>query len=149
MHFLRLDFGVKVCTIIRLIFPLEHRTAWTVCPCLNPPSSLIPSLLARKLRQPPLHILPRLLAIYNRFNGLTDLILARPNLLRRISISQRHGVILDGLEVNGHTKWCTEFVVASIPLADAGAGVVNAVGDAHAAQLLREAGRRGAEGGVV
>src|SRR3954462_2468329 len=46
-----------------------------------------------------------------------------PDLLQRIAVAQRHGVVLHGLVVDGDAPWGSDLVLAPVALADRATGV--------------------------
>lgn len=75
------------------------------------------SLEFGKLR---LNLGPGLAAINQRLDGLQDLSLLSSDLGGRITISQRNGAVLEGLEVDSDAERCSELVVSTVSLADTG-----------------------------
>lgn len=103
-------------------------------------------ILPSKLRQSLAHILPRLIALDKRLERVQDILLTGAHLLGRVTVTQREGAVLDGLEVDGDTEGRTQLVVAGVPLADTGGRVVDAAGDAQPAQLGAQSLCQGLEG---
>lgn len=110
-------------------------------------TSFLFDLLPLKPRQPPPHPLPPLLPPTHPSNRLQNLLLPAPNLLHRIPLPQRNTPILDRLKVHRNPQRRAQFVVARVPLADAGGRVVDFAGDAEAPEAEEEALDVWGEGG--
>jgi hypothetical protein len=85
-------------------------------PRLTVTNKLDLNLLAFKQRQPLEHICPCLGSIHQILDSLEDVTLRRTNLLGRVSLSERNGLVFDGLEINRNAKWRAELIVTSISL---------------------------------
>lgn len=103
-------------------------------------------LLPGELGQTLLNILPCLVTLDQRLDGLDDLVLAGTNLLRRVTVTQSEGVVLHRLEIHGNTERCAQLVVTRVPLADTGRRVVNPVRDTHTAEFGHQTVGQRAEG---
>lgn len=91
------------------------------------PTSGSIDLLALELGQSSSYLIPALVSVDDGLDGGTDLVLAGPDLGRAVSVSEREGVVLDGLEIDGDAERCAEFVVSGVSFADAGGRVVGLV----------------------
>lgn len=124
-----------------------------LCPSLLSLSIAMPlinllNLLTSELRKTLGNIIPGLLAISERLDGLEDIVLAGTDLLGGVTVAQGKGIVLDGLEVNGDTEGGTQLIVTSVTLANAGGRVIHASGDTETAQLGGQAQGQRLEGGV-
>lgn len=106
-------------------------------------------LLAFKCRQPGLHIRPRLLTLDHPANRPDDILLARSDLLRAVSVTEGKGVVLNRLKVDRDAKGDTELVVAGVALSDADAGLVELVADVLVVELGSELLDQWCETGVA
>ncbi|GKT53876.1 hypothetical protein ColTof3_01215 [Colletotrichum tofieldiae] len=95
-------------------------------------------LLSLERRELGRNVLPFLGTGDEALDGRDNGILVRADLLGRVTISERDGAVLDGLEVNGDAQGRAELVVTAVTLADRGRGRVHAGRDANLAQLLRD-----------
>lgn len=120
----------------------------SLSPSFTTPLINLLNLLTSELRKTLGNIIPGLLAISERLDGLEDIVLAGTDLLGGVTVAQGKGVVLDGLEVNGDTEGGTQLIVTSVTLANAGGRVIHAGGDTETAQLGGQAQGQRLEGGV-
>lgn len=101
------------------------------------------------MREVLVDVIPRAMAFDQARDGRADLVLVRSDLFGGVPIAQGESVVFERLEVDGDAQRSPELVVAGVAFADAGGGIVDAVGDPKLAQLLAEPADQGHEIGVV